>query len=662
VNMFFKAVLSISFALLVAFPSIDVYANGTARFSVEPSTFDVSYTQGKPLQGNTTFTPSVWHEDKPSGPFNTCVKSNRVNFQVSKLIYPYRVLTDKDWDRASDYDIGTKDEDGFYKGLCIYDPSDMTQWDAKTIQFPNSVLTVSEAANFCSWAENQGRVHQITKTVKATLMHIGRGELFGDIVPSHEIRESVTINLACDCKPLSLSNDQTGPIYMKDNQKIKYGLLLIGSSQAVPPITATLVSGKVPEGMEMKLTSNADSLYLEGVPAIEGDFRFSVKIKDSCPLERSDTREFNVGVRCGALKFATQQQLPGATLKKPYSVSIQTTCNASYENLSFELLGELPAGLSMSQSGLISGTPTEEKTAYFYISVRGTEQGAAKEIHQRFDLNVARELQIIPDKTKGQAGNTEITGVPDTCHSEDNLSISYKDLFPQVGAKMGLFSERETGADPKLGWQVVAGQSGTLKFNAPMQPGRYLFRIYDKNGQRIASSTVFTVVRSITDVAAPSTEPPASLDSQAKTPTVQAPVALGKAGNLSGRSPDLTCGDSLIIPGMNGYKINECKKRYDEAVILVNPDPDASQNLRFEGEKTSVIYTWTAEGTSPSELQVRRSYGKEAKRIGAKVLVDRPGYTGFEFTKSGKTVYFAVEIFNDGRDVNFISIEPEAQN
>jgi hypothetical protein len=71
-KIFFKAVLSITFALLLAFPSDDVYANGTAKFSVEPNTFNVTYTQGKPLQGNTTFTPSVWHEDKPGGPFNTC--------------------------------------------------------------------------------------------------------------------------------------------------------------------------------------------------------------------------------------------------------------------------------------------------------------------------------------------------------------------------------------------------------------------------------------------------------------------------------------------------------------------------------------------------------------------------------------------------------------
>lgn len=516
-SVFFKAVLSIAFILLIPFPSFNVYAKGTAKFSIEPNTFDVAYTQYKPLQGNTTFTPSVWHEDKPSGPFNTCTKSYRANIAITKLIYPYRTLTDKDWEWASDYNIGTEDENGYYKGLCIYDPSDMKPWATTGTWSPkNTAITVSEAANFCSYAENQGRVSQITKTVRAKLMHSGTGELFADSVPDHEINQTITINLSCDCRPLSLSNDQTGPIYRIDNQKLKYGLLVIGASQAVAPITADLSSGQLPQGMEMKLSNKADSLYLEGVPAAEGNYKFSVRIKDSCPLERSETREFNIGVRCGALKFATQQQLPDATLKKPYSVSIETTCNGSYDNLSFELLGELPAGLSMSPAGLISGTPTEEKSAYFYVSVKGTEQGNAKEIHQRFDLTVAREVQIISGKPEAQAGTPEITGVPDTCHPEDSLSVSYKGLSPQVGSKMGLFSEQEGGADPKLGWQAVAGQSGTLKFIAPTQAGRYLFRLYDRTGQKIVSSKIFTVVRTLTNVATPSAEPPSGPGRQGK--------------------------------------------------------------------------------------------------------------------------------------------------
>jgi hypothetical protein len=252
--------------------------------------------------------------------------------------------------------------------------------------------------------------------------------------------------------------------------------------------------------------------------------------------------------------------------------------------------------------------------------------------------------------------------VPDTCHPEENLSVSYKGLSSQIGAKMGLFSERETGSDPSLGWQLAAGQAGTLTFVAPAQPGQYLFRIYDKTGQRIASSTVFTVVRSITDVASPSTGSPASMGSQAKQPVVRTPSAAGKIGNLKDRSPDLTCGENLIVSGMNGYKINECVKRYDEAVILVHPDPAESQNLRFEGEKTSVVYAWAENGTSPGELQIRRVYMSAAKKLGAKVLVDRSRYTAFELTESGKTTYFAIEIFNDGRDINFMSIEPEEEN
>jgi hypothetical protein len=48
-----------------------------------------------------------------------------------------------------------------------------------------------------------------------------------------------------------------------------------------------------------------------------------------------------------------------------------------------------------------------------------------------------------------------------------------------------------------------------------------------------------------------------------------------------------------------------------------------------------------------------------ARKIGAKVIVDRERYTAFELTKSGHKAYAAIEVFNDGRSITFTSIEPD---
>jgi hypothetical protein len=649
--------ISTCFAMI---PATEVCAGGTATATIEPSEFNITYTPGRALQGNTEFTPSVWHQDNPSGPFGTCEKHGRVNIRVNKLIYPYRLLTDTDWYWSSYYNIGMPDADRVYKGLCIFYPSDMKIWDYKFDPFPNSILSISEASNFCSRAENQGRKHVITKTVNVQIPNET------GTVRIHSIDKAVTINLSCDCQPLSLSGSGSGVIYRTDNQKVKHNLLTIGAASAVAPITATLATGRTPTGMTMKLEADSSALYLEGIPETEGDYRFSALIKDACPLERSESRDFTVSVRCGTMKFATLQKLPDATLNKPYSVDIQTTCSRAYGNMRYELLGELPSGLVMNPSGQISGTPTEEKISYFYVSVTGQEKGVDKEIHQRFDLNVIREIPILPGlkdpKTDGKPEDAlfntpEIIGVPASCNPGDMLKVAYRGLPSQIGSKMGLFSENEAGSDPQLGRQAVTGSSGTLSFNAPAQPGRYLFKIFDRSGTIVVKSPVFTLIRKITADAAAETT--ASYSGPLAGPVASA--GLKTAGNLQDRLPALSCADSLPIKGIQGYAIDNCVKRYDEARVLINPNPEAPENLRLEGEKTSVIYEWPpTAGTSPSIIQVKRYFSQEARRLGATVLADSPGYTAFELIRSGKKTYLSIDVYNDGQTINFMVIEPEA--
>jgi hypothetical protein len=581
-----------------------------------------------------------------------------VNIKVQKLLYPFRVPTAEDWYWGSAYNIGSPDENKQYKGLCVFNPSAMNMWSTKVDPFPNCAITVSEAANFCSKPENQGRRHVITKTVVADVAHANYK------MSDHTAYETLTINLSCDCNPLSLSDAGTNVIYRTDNRVVKHKLLSIGASNAVLPMTATVSSGQLPLGLSMKLSPDSKELYLEGIPETEGDFRFSVKIKDACPLERSDTKDFNVSVRCGTMKFKTPQKLPDAVLNKPYTLAIETTCNATYSNVRYELLGELPAGLTFSPSGNISGTPTEEKEMYFYVNATGRENGASKEIHQRFDLIVAREIQVVPGVIKPGAesdpvdallNTPEITGVPSTCRPSETISVSYRGLKPQLGLKMGLFGEKEAGSNPSLGWKTVAGASGTLKFTASTKPGRYLFKIYEKSGKVLMKSPVFTTVQTLVpDASVGNTAKPAADVAGSRVST-----GVKTASDLHGRTPSVNCADTLPVQGMEGYSIANCVKRFDETRLLIDPDPEAPKNPRYEGEKTTVVYEWAGDGVSPSVIQVKRHYAKEAGRIGSKVLGERQNFGAYELTRSGNKSYLSIDVYNDGRTVHVMMIEPE---
>jgi hypothetical protein len=257
------------------------------------------------------------------------------------------------------------------------------------------------------------------------------------------------------------------------------------------------------------------------------------------------------------------------------------------------------------------------------------------------------------------SGDYAIDGVPATSRTGVVLPVSYRCAMAQAGLKMGLFSVSETGVNPKLGWQSAPGTSGSLQFNAPDQSGRFLFKLYNPNGQILASSTVFAVVR---NVAVPGTTSGGVVAAPVNTGVSSAikPGLLGKdALAAAGDSPSGDCGRNLALKGLNGYAVADCVKGYDEVVILVDENPDSTRNMRFKGERTRVRYAWPESGgTCPGDFQVKQAYKNAAKRTGCKILADRPRYTAFELTESGRKTYVSVESQNNGRNVVFIAIEP----
>lgn len=264
----------------------------------------------------------------------------------------------------------------------------------------------------------------------------------------------------------------------------------------------------------------------------------------------------------------------------------------------------------------------------------------------------------------------EITGTPATCSAHAKLTVNYKDVAFQPGMLMGLFAENEGGANPKAGSKAIDGPSGTLNFTAPADRGRYVFRIVDAGGKVMLSGKTFTVAASISaDVPAASGNAMAadtalSGKNERNSGRIGSTALQNRAKDLRPKkiTPETSCEAGILFPDMPGYTIEECVKRFDEAVILLNEDPEAPGNPRYEGEKIRVKYEWQGDGPSPSELQVRRTYAKEAKKLGATVLADRSRFTAFTLGSQGRNAHASVEVFNDGRTVVLTVIEPEAQD
>ena len=121
------------------------------------------------------------------------------------------------------------------------------------------------------------------------------------------------------------------------------------------------------------------------------------------------------------------------------------------------------------------------------------------------------------------------------------------------------------------------------------------------------------------------------------------------------------CKDHPLFTRMKSYYIVQCEKKYDQANIMIDEDPDSPKNLKPEGDKTFIKYQYEdSAGKAPSYLQIRRNYQNAAKALKAKILVDRLRYTAMQIDKDSSRIYIGLELFNDGRTIDITILEQKA--
>jgi hypothetical protein len=50
------------------------------------------------------------------------------------------------------------------------------------------------------------------------------------------------------------------------------------------------------------------------------------------------------------------------------------------------------------------------------------------------------------------------------------------------------------------------------------------------------------------------------------------------------------CKDHGLFTRMKNYYIQDCEKKFDQALIMLDEDPESAKNLKPEGDKTSIRY------------------------------------------------------------------------
>jgi hypothetical protein len=190
-----------------------------------------------------------------------------------------------------------------------------------------------------------------------------------------------------------------------------YSFAFTGAGGCGPalPYQYSLIGGSLPPGLTL-----ASSGQVSGTPTNAGGWSFWVNLSDQNPPSASwcvpadAQREFTItingagspapgpgpGPAPAPVLSITTSSLPMATVGATYSTTLSASGGSGTKTWTVTA-GSLPAGLSLSANGVVSGTPTAQGTASFTANV--SAGGASSQ--RQFSLGVAAGLEIAAPAT-----------------------------------------------------------------------------------------------------------------------------------------------------------------------------------------------------------------------------------------------------------------------
>jgi uncharacterized repeat protein (TIGR03803 family) len=217
------------------------------------------------------------------------------------------------------------------------------------------------------------------------------------------------------------------------------------------PYSWTVTSGSLPAGLSL---SNGGTI--SGTPTSAGQSNFTVQVADSSLPVQKATKPLSISISSsGASLKITTASLPNGIVGTAYSTTL--TASGGTTPYSWTLVsGALPAGLSLSVGGTISGTPTSAGPSNFTVQVTDSSN-PVQQASKAFDPSIFSKLAI--------------TG---TINPNATDGVFYSS------------TDQASGGVPPYTWSVVAGAlppgltlgavTGTIS-GTPNQDGTYNFTL-----------------------------------------------------------------------------------------------------------------------------------------------------------------------------------------
>jgi hypothetical protein len=150
----------------------------------------------------------------------------------------------------------------------------------------------------------------------------------------------------------------------------------INAAGAPAPFTWTIISGSLPPGLTFQTTSTSTSAEITGTPTTLGTYNFTVQVEDSS--DAIVTQALSIVINKAPPLSVATGSLQSGTVGLAYTQTL--AASSGVQPYTWTLAGGtlLPPGLSLSSSGVISGTPIATGTTNFTVQVTDSSTPTAQ--------------------------------------------------------------------------------------------------------------------------------------------------------------------------------------------------------------------------------------------------------------------------------------------
>jgi hypothetical protein len=279
--------------------------------------------------------------------------------------------------------------------------------------------------------------------------------------PSQTASMVITIDAALALTTTSLPNGTVGVAYSGT----------LAATGGTGTLKWSVVSGTLPTGLNLSTTTGA----ISGNPTAAGTYTFTVGVTDASIVPNTATQAFTVTI-VPTPPSITTTSLPNAVAGTTYSQQLTYTGGGGGSPVFNLTTGTLPAGLSLSPAGLISGTPTNAaagSTYNFTVTVTLDTQTSAP---------VALSI-VVP----------ALPVVTTTALPSGNVGIPYSQQLTYTGGAGGTVTWAIVSGSLPAGSGLTLSSSGLIS-GMPTTAATYSFSVTVTVGTQTSAAQALTLV------------------------------------------------------------------------------------------------------------------------------------------------------------------------